>query len=131
MIGLDTNVLVRYVTGDDAAQSAAAVRIMHSLASDHQGFVSLLVMAEMVWVFESAYGFEKKEILQVLETLLQSKELVIESSEIVWQSLRCFAGSNADFADCLIERSGHAAGCEHTLTFDKTAASGAGMRMLK
>jgi predicted nucleic-acid-binding protein len=131
MIGLDTNVLVRYVTGDDAAQSAAAVRIMHSLASDHQGFVSLLVMAEMVWVLESAYDFDKAEILQVLEPLLQSKELVIERSDIVWQSLRCFSSSNADFADCLIERSGHAAGCAHTLTYDKTATAGTGMRLLK
>jgi predicted nucleic-acid-binding protein len=130
MIGLDTNVLIRYVVRDDPAQSAAAVRTMHSLAADHPGFVSLVVLTEIVWVLESAYDFKKAEILQVLETLLQSKELVVESSEMIWRSIRCFASSNADFADCVIERSGHAAGCEHTLTFDKSAAS-AGMRLLK
>jgi predicted nucleic-acid-binding protein len=69
--------------------------------------------------------------LQTLETLLRSKELLVERAEIVWQALRSFSAGNADFADCLIERSGHTAGCQHTLTFDQRAASGAGIRLLK
>src|SRR6266567_4858693 len=119
MIGLDKNILVRYLTHDDRAQTSAAVRVMDSL------------IAELVWVLEGCYRFRKKEIEQVLETLLRSKELVIERAEIVSQALRRFSSSRADFADCLIERCGHAAECQHTFTFDQNAAAGAGMRLLK
>jgi len=129
MIGLDTNVVVRYLTHDDPAQTAAAVRVMDSLTSDSPGFLSLIVIVELVWVLEVSYRFKKNEVEQVLETLLRSKELVIEGAEIVSRALRKFSASRADFADCLIERSGHAAECEYTVTFDRIAA-GAGMRLL-
>jgi predicted nucleic-acid-binding protein len=129
MIGLDTNVVVRYLTHDEPAQTIAAVKVMDSLSAESPGFLSLIVMAELVWVLEAAYRFKKSEIEQVLETLLRSKELVIEKTEIVWQALRKFSGSRADFADCLVERSGHAAECQHTVTFDRNAA-GAGMKLL-
>lgn len=128
MIGLDTNVVVRFLTHDDPKQTVAAVREMNSLSVDSPGFVSLIVIAEIVWVLTISYGFTKKEIELVLDTLLRSKELVIERAEIVAQALRKFGAGTADFADCLIERSGHAAECEHTVTFDKRA--GAGMRLI-
>jgi predicted nucleic-acid-binding protein len=130
MIGLDTNVLVRYLTHDDPSQTTAAMRVMNSLSSDSPGFLSLIVVTELVWVLAISYGYQKKEIEQVLETLLRSEELVLERAEIVSQALRMFRGGRADFADCLIERCGHAAGCKHTLTFDRKAVAGAGMRPL-
>jgi predicted nucleic-acid-binding protein len=129
MTGLDTNILVRYLTEDDPAQTIAAGRVMDSLSPDSPGFISLIVLAELVWVLESFNRFTKKEIEQVLETLLRSEELVLERAEIVSQALRAFRGSRADFADCLIERSGHAAECQYTVTFDKKAATG-GMRLI-
>ena len=131
MIGLDTNVVVRYLTHDDTAQTAAAVRIIESLSQDSPGFLSLIVIAELVWVLEVSYRFKKNEIERVLDTLLRSKELVIERAEIVAQALRKFAGSRADFADCLIERCGHAAECQYTVTFDQSAAGAAGMKLLR
>src|SRR5215470_5308648 len=118
MIGLDTNVVVRYVTHDDAVQTAAAVGVVDSLSQDSPGFLSLIVIAELVWVLEVSYRFKKNEIEHVLETLLRSKELVIEQAEIAWQALRKFRGGRADFVDCLIERCGHAAECRYTVTFD-------------
>jgi predicted nucleic-acid-binding protein len=121
--------LVRYFTHDDPSQATAAVTVMDSLSSDSPGFLSLIVIAELVWVLEDSYRFKKKEIERVLETLLRSKELVLERAEIVSQALRKFSASRADFADCLIERCGHAAECEHTVTFDRNAATGAGMRL--
>jgi len=130
MIGLDTNVVVRYITHDDPAQTAAAVRMMDSLSPDLPGFLSLIVIAELVWVLEGSYHFRKNEVEKVLELLLRSKELIIERAELVWQALRKFSSTRADFADCLIERSGHAADCQHTLTFDQRAAA-SGMRLLK
>jgi len=129
MIGLDTNILVRYVTQDHAAQSGAAVKIMESLSHESPGFVSLVVIAELVWVLHFSYRFNKHEIELVVERLLRSKELVVERAEIVSQALRKFRGSRANFADCLIERCGNAAECQYVLTFDKKAAA-AGMRLL-
>jgi predicted nucleic-acid-binding protein len=130
MIGLDTNIVVRYLTHDDPEQAVAANRVMNSLSSDSPGFVSLVALAELVWVLKIAYGFGKKEIEQVLERLLRSEELVIERAEIALQALRTFRAGSADFADCLIERCGHAAQCKHTFTFDRKAAAGAGMQLL-
>ncbi len=130
MIGLDTNVVVRYLTHDDIAQTTAAVRLIDSLSADSPGFLSLIVIVELVWVLDVSYRFKKSEIERVLETLLRSKELVIERAEIVAQALRKFSAGRADFADCLIERSGHAAECQYTVTFDRNAARAAGMKLL-
>ena len=129
MIGLDTNVLVRYVTQDDPAQSAAATRLMDSLSAETPGFVPLVVVIELVWVLQSCYDAKRGAIAKVLETLLRSKELVVERAELVWQALRGFAASRGDFADCVIERCAHAAQCPYTATFDKSAVA-AGMRLI-
>jgi predicted nucleic-acid-binding protein len=80
---------------------------------------------------EVSYRFKKSEIEQVLESLLRSKELIVERAEIVLQALRKFSAGHADFADCLIERSAHAADCQYTVTFDRNAAKGAGMKLLR
>lgn len=131
MIGLDTNVVVRYLTHDHAVQTATAVRLIDSLSADSPGFLSLVVIAELAWVLEGCYRFKKNEIEQVLETLLRSRELTVERAEIVAQALRKFTASDADFADCLIERCGHAAECQFTVTFDRDAAKGADMKLLR
>jgi len=130
VIGLDTNVVVRYLTHDDPTQTAAAVKLVDSLSSEMPEFLSLVVMAELVWVLEVSYRFKKPEIEKVLETLLRSKESVVERAEVVWQALRKFRGGRADFSDCLIERCGHAAECLYTVTFDQKGATGAGMRLI-
>jgi predicted nucleic-acid-binding protein len=130
MIGLDTNVLVRYLTHDDPSQTAAARRMMNALSSDSPGFLSLIVIAELVWVLAISYRYQKREIERVLENLLRTKELVVERADLVSQALRTFRGGRADFADYLIERCAHAAECQYTLTFDEKAATVAGMRLL-
>jgi len=129
MIGLDTNILVRYVTQDHSAQTAAAVKVIDSLTSESPGFLSLVVIVELVWVLQFSYRFRKPEVEQVLEGLLRSKELVLERAEVVALALRKFRNSRANFADCVIERCGHAAECQYVLTFDNDAAS-AGMKLL-
>src|SRR5260370_42508727 len=105
MIGLDTNIVVRYLTHDDPAQTTAAVSMMNSLSSNSPGFLCLIVVVELVWVLAVSYRFRKNEIEQVLGTLLRSKELVIERAEIVEQALRKFSTSPPDFADLLINLS--------------------------
>ena len=130
MIGLDTNVLVRYVAQDDPVQSPKASELIESLTTFSPGFVSLVSVVELVWILQSCYQSAKADIVTVLETLLRTRELTIEHAEIIWQALRRFTGSKADFADCLIERCAHGAGCEYTATFDLNAAKAAGMRRL-
>ena len=131
MIGLDTNVVVRYLTRDDPTQFAAAVRFVRSLSSDSPGFLSLVVIVETVWVLEESYSFKKNQIEEVLEALLRSKELVIERAELVSQALGKFRTSRADFADCLMGGCAQAAGCVNTATFDRNAASSLGMHLIR
>jgi len=131
MIGLDTNVIVRYLTLDDSAQAPAAVELIRSFSLESQGFVSLVVLTELVWVLQDSYDFNKEQIARVVETLLRSRELLHERADLVAQALRKFTAGSADFSDCLIERSGHAAECEYTVTFDRKAVTGAGMILLK
>ena len=127
MIGLDTNVLVRYIMQDDAQQSPLATRLVESLTAELPGFVSLVSLVELAWVLSSAYELERAQLVQAFEALLRSQELVLDRAETVWQALRVFQSSKADFADCLIERSAAAAGCTQTLTFDRGAVRGCGM----
>lgn len=130
MIGIDTNVVVRYLAQDDARQSAQASRVMESFTPQAPGFVSIVTLAETVWVLQDVYDRNRSELAALVESILQTDGLVVQMPELVWQSLRAFESGRADLADHLIERLGASAGCECTLTFDKTAIRDAGMRMV-
>jgi predicted nucleic-acid-binding protein len=130
MTGLDTNVLVRYIMQDDARQAALATRLIESLAADAPGFVPLISVVELAWVLDSAYGLDRAQLVEAFEGLLRTKELVVDRAETVWKALRVFQGGNADFADCLIERSAAAAGCQRTMSFDRGAVKGCGMTLV-
>ena len=130
MIGLDTNVLVRYIAQDDPRQAAKAVHLIENECSETRpGFVTAVVLTELVWVLEECYRTAKNEAVAVLERILRTKQLVVEDAETVWKAVRLFATSKADFADCLIERFAAAHECKYTATFDKAAAK-AGMRLI-
>ena len=130
MIGLDTNVLVRYLAQDDEKQSAQATNLIEAFTVDDPGFVSLVAIIELVWVLEGCYESDKKEIINVIDTLLKTKELVVENSSVVQQALRIFSATNADFSDCLIEQSGRHAGCIYTASFDRKASRIEEMRLV-
>jgi predicted nucleic-acid-binding protein len=130
MTGLDTNILIRFFAKDNLEQGSRAAELLRSLTPGAPGFVSLVSLAELIWVLRSQYRLSKTQLIQCLEQLLDSPELVLESQAAVNQALRRFAGVKADFADCLIERSGHAGGCHETVTFDVDASRFAGMRLL-
>ncbi len=127
MIGLDTNVLVRYVMQDDPRQSPRANRLIESLSTDEPGYVTLVAVVELVWVLAGSYGLTRAQVATVLETLLRSKELVVDRAELVTQALKRFGSGGADFADTLIERIAATAGCSATMTFDAGAVKAAGM----
>ncbi len=132
MIGLDTNVLVRYFVQDDVAQSKKASALMDSLSADRPGYVSQVALVEVVWVLGRCYGVEREQVKHIIDSMIGTKELVVEGSDTVRKALRVFSASaKADFSDCLIERSGYAAECEYTATFDVTASKVAGMHLIK
>lgn len=127
MIGLDTNVLVRYVMQDDPRQSARATRLIESLTAEEPGFVPIVALVELVWVLSGSYGLDRGQVSAALEGLLRSKELSIDRAEQVKQALGRYSRAGADFADALIERMAASAGCTATLTFDAGAVKAAGM----
>lgn len=95
------------------------------------GFISLISLIELAWVMRSRYHVFKSELVQSFERLFNSPEFVIENEPAVAQALGRFRVAKADFADCLIERSGHLAGCRYTVTLDANASKTAGMKLLK
>ncbi|MCX6548526.1 MAG: type II toxin-antitoxin system VapC family toxin [Acidobacteria bacterium] len=131
MIGLDTNILVRYVAQDDAKQSLRATRLIESLTAEAPGYVGLVAVVELVWVLTGCYDSSREEVAAVLETLLRAKELVVADADAVWKALRLFKQGKADFADCLIERCGALASCSHTATLDRDAAKHCGMKLVE
>ena len=130
MIGLDTNVLVRYITQDDVKQSLLATALMESLTAEAPGFVTLVSVVELVWVLSSSFNQGRDQVAQVLDVLLRSQQLIVDRADQVLRALRTYRTGNADFADCLIERMTNAAGCERTMTFDVGASKTAGMTLL-
>ena len=130
MIGLDTNVLMRYLAQDDARQSAQATRLIESLSPQQPGFVGMVILVELAWVLESCYEASHATITATLDRLLRTKSLVLENPETVARALRLFGAGHKDFADCLIACSATAAGCGLVYSFDKAAIRQAGMAAL-
>ena len=123
MIGIDTNVLVRYIVQDDPEQSHAATQFLESTcSSERPGWVCLIVLCELVWVLTRAYGYHRTTVADVIERLLSTTELEIEQSTVVWRSARDFREGTAEFADYLIGHLNAHFGVEYTITFDRKAA---------
>ena len=122
MTGLDTNVLVRYITQDDPVQSAkATTRIEERLTRENPGFISVVAMAETVWVLERTYGVADQDIAATIERLLQADALVVENEQQVFAAMIALKENQGSFADALISALGVKAGCSGTLTFDQRA----------
>jgi predicted nucleic-acid-binding protein len=131
MIGLDTNVLVRYIMQDDPKQSNKASALIESLNADNPGFITLVSIVELYWVLTTSYELTGQQVKQALEALLRTKQIIVDRADQVLRALRVFDGGKADFADCLIERTAVSAGCEQTMTFDVGAAKHAGMTLIR
>jgi len=131
MIGIDTNVLIRYIVQDDEEQAAIATRWIESCSVETPGWISVIVLCETVWVLSRAYGYDKTMVQSVLQRVYLACELVVEGQVHAWSALRDFAQGNADFSDYLIIHMNRSAGCEYTVTFDKKASSHRLLRLLK
>jgi predicted nucleic-acid-binding protein len=122
MIGLDTNVLVRYLAQDDPVQSPRATDLIEQrLTEEEPGFISVVAMAEIAWVLERAYGLADRDIAAAIEAILQAELLVVESEQEVFTAMTALTDGRGSFADALIAALGAKAGCSRTLTFDRRA----------
>ena len=123
MIGLDSNVLVRYIVQDDVKQAAAATALIEGECTEQSpGRIDVVVLAELVWVLTTAYRYPKAAVVRVIQQVLRTTEFQIDDSDTVWAALRQFETGAADFADMLIASRNRAAGCGLTYTFDVRAA---------
>ena len=119
MIGLDTNILVRYLTQDNPGQSRkAAHEIEKGLSAGEMFFIADIALCELVWVLETAYGYDCREIIPVLENILRTRQFQFENKDLLWKSLADYRNRKGDFADHLIGRAAHIAGCRETVTLD-------------
>ena len=123
MIGLDTDILVRYLAQDDPVQSPKATELIERrLTADDPGFVSVVVMAETVWVLDRAYGLSDHQIAAAVEHTLQADVLVVENEQEVFSAMIALKEGRGSFADALIGALGARAGCSRTLSFDQKAS---------
>jgi predicted nucleic-acid-binding protein len=121
MIGLDTNILLRATTQDDPLQSPKARKIIKALSSDQPGYVNLLVLAEFAWTLERRYEYPAEDITAVIEAILGSDSFVLCEHDAVGRAIERTTDENLRFSDALIGELNLAAGCAHTLTFDRAA----------
>jgi predicted nucleic-acid-binding protein len=130
VIGLDTNILVRYFVKDEPEQTRLAVNLIYALSPAEPGWVGQATILELVWVMTRIYRVKKDRVAQVLDMLLASRDIVVGQDDTVREALRLYSVGNADFADCLIASSAKAAGCSRTVTFDRRAARDASMELI-
>ena len=122
MIGVDTNVLVRFLVQDDAGQGALARDLLVTCTEEDPAFVSREAVVELVWVLESAYRFPRGKVSDALDGLLSAEEIVVDAAESMALALERYRNEGADFADQMIALAGQGVGCRATYTFDRRAA---------
>ena len=120
VIGIDTNILVRIITHDDEKQSQIALDYVSNSSTPF--VINHIVICELVWVLESAYKYDKKQIIKALECILKVKQFLILEKNSVRSALKLYAETTIDFSDALIGYVNKEASCEFTITFDKAAS---------
>jgi predicted nucleic-acid-binding protein len=131
MIGLDTNVLVRYLTQDDLVQSPKATDLIERrLTEENPGFISVVAMVETAWVLARSYGLADHEIAAAIERILQIDVLLVENEQEVFIAMIALKEGQGSFADALIGALGARAGCSRTMSFDRNALRLSGFEAL-
>jgi predicted nucleic-acid-binding protein len=122
MIGIDTNILVRYFTQDNLEQAQIVEQLIDSYATSFNSlFVNNIVMCELVWVLERGYKYNKEEVSKVIKQMLSTEEFAFENQELLWLALSQYNQNKLDFSDALIGELNKKFGCSETLTFDRAA----------
>ena len=123
MIGIDTNVLVCYLTQDDPVQSAMATELIEQrLTERNPGFISVVATVETAWVLARSYRLDDNAVAAAIERVLQADRFVVEHEQAVFNAMIALKEGRGSFADALIGALGVAAGCSRTVTFDRKAS---------
>ena len=123
MLGIDTNVLVRFLVRDDQNQFEKARKLLkREVSNGRRVFINQLVLLETEWVLRSRYGLAKTQMLEAISGLLDSPDIQLEDEPAVEEALFIWRDANADFSDCLIGARNRRLGCRATVTFDKKAS---------
>ncbi len=128
MIGLDTNILVRYIVRDNKKQARTASDYLKKLTLENPGFISSMVLCELFWVLKSVYKYTRKQIAEIMEKIIFAEEFYIEDGDIAWRALSEYK-NGADFADAMIVLTNKQHGVDETITFDRKAAKLEGFRL--
>ncbi|MBO3761921.1 type II toxin-antitoxin system VapC family toxin [Ciceribacter sp. L1K22] len=123
MIGIDTNVLLRFLLADDAQQFEAVKNFVSARSLEDPAFVSLFVVAETSWVLKRRYGFTNTSIATALRRLLPAEQFLFEDEDFLDSLFEDEQASVNNLSDCLVAHMARRAGCLTTFTFDKRAAS--------
>ena len=123
MIGLDTNVLLRYLVQDDPVQSPRATEIItRQLTEEEPGFISLVAILELVWVLKSLYKRSREEVANDIEMVLAADTFEVQNEQEVYHAVVALRSGIGTFEDAVIGALGIWRGCSATLTFDEKAA---------
>lgn len=117
MIGLDTNVVVRFLVDDDEVQGK---RARNAIARGASFYLSTIVLCELVWVLERSYAYPKARIADILDGILRVNKFSVERPDDAWRALASYRANQGGFADALIASAATDAGCDVVLTFDKS-----------
>ena len=120
MKGLDTNVLVRYLTQDDPSQARKANAVVdRALAGGDRIHIDTVVLCELVWVLRSAYGYDRATVAGTLTKLIEAGQLSVDDRDRLREASHRYAVGRGDFADYVLALRSQSAGCDTTLTFDR------------
>lgn len=123
MVGIDTNILVRYLTQDDTEQARHVSLLLEKYEGQKQCiYINNIVLCELIWVLERGYKYSKQQISLAIRTLLSTQEFVFEHLEASWLALEVYEKNNADFSDALIGEVNKFRGCNTTVTLDIAAS---------
>jgi len=123
VVGLDTNILVRFLTRDDPNQAARSRRAIERAAREQISCcISAIVLCELVWVLKASLGFRKERVLDAIESLLDAPEFSVEDRDMVRDAIALYRSGAGDFSDYLIGLRNRRDGCSETLTFDEALA---------
>lgn len=123
MLGIDTNILVRFLVRDNDIQFEKARKLIkREVAAGRRVFVNQLVLMEAEWVLRSRYVVPKNQIIEAISDLLSATDVQFEDEPVIEEALFIWRDSTADFADCLIGAKNRRLGCRATATFDVKAS---------
>lgn len=131
MIGLDTNVMIRHLLGDEPGQTKLVDKLLDQKCSaDEPAFVNRIVLCETVWTLDRTYGYSRHDIARIVEGMLLARAFEVEDRERVFAALAVYRTRNVGFSDALICAMNRAHGCDFTATFNRKAGKVEGFRLL-